>query len=291
VSPEVSVVMSFRHTGPDLDLAISSVLSQTFEDWELLLINDGGSGNQMSSRVQLDDRRIRHLGSNINLGLPARLNQGVALADGRLIARLDADDMMHPERLSQQVLAFQESPDLDVIGSRAFMIDERGAIRGRFGEPKDISTLQAAVKGIVFTHPTVVAKKAWLQQNPYREDLRRSQDKELWIRTFSTSRFLRLDDCLTYYRVPTRVRLATYRETCRADREIYRRYVPSCITTRERRKLVLTSHAKELAYVLARGTRQDSRLEKRRAEPLSDIDIQRGLDGLQRIFKTAGVPR
>jgi len=101
--PLVSVGIPFLNPGPYLDLAVRSVFAQTYPNWELILVDDGSTDGSYERATAIQDPRVRVLRDGQNKGLPARLNEIVRLAKGELVARMDADDAMHPLRLAKQV--------------------------------------------------------------------------------------------------------------------------------------------------------------------------------------------
>lgn len=127
VSPRVSVILPLYNGLPHLLDVSESVLAQTYDDFELLLIDDGstdGSGPACDAFAERDGRVrvLRHPGG-VNRGLVASLNLGLAEARGDLIARVDADDRSYPDRFAKQVAFLDANPDVGVVGSQADSFD------------------------------------------------------------------------------------------------------------------------------------------------------------------------
>lgn len=154
---------------------IESILAQTLIDWELV-VTDDGSTDQSVEKVKsyLSDKRITLVCDGEHQGISARINQQVAMARGEFFARMDADDVMMPERLALQVKYLQEHPEVDVCGTGA-------------GE-------------WTFIHPTVMGRTEWFRNHPYRSECDGCEDWDLWLRTKKCSAFGYLDDPLIYYR-------------------------------------------------------------------------------------------
>lgn len=116
---DVSVVLPFHDAESTLEAAIASIVGQTFQEWELLLIdNDSTDGGPMiARRWSGSDPRIRLL-SEARVGIAYALNTGLDQARGRYVARMDADDIAHPERLAKQVAWLDAHPDVGVLGTR-----------------------------------------------------------------------------------------------------------------------------------------------------------------------------
>jgi len=123
----VSVVMPVYNGEKWLAYAIDSILHQSLADFELIAVDDGSTDG---SRKLLDDAarrdsRIR-TADQPHLGVAAALNRGIALARSQVIARMDADDLSHPDRLQKQLAFLDKHPRVAALGSWARVIDERG---------------------------------------------------------------------------------------------------------------------------------------------------------------------
>jgi len=201
----LSVLLPFRNAAPTVRAAVRSVLEQTERDFELLALDDGStdsSGDLVRAEAS-GDARVRVLGDARSLGLAARLNQALDLAGGTLLARMDADDVCHPDRLRLQAKALDADPSLDLVGSSVVVLDgdEPRGIR-RF--PSSHETIVAhRWRGIPIAHPTFMARAAWLRRHRYDETFTRAQDQELLLRTSASSRFGNVAAALLGYREPT----------------------------------------------------------------------------------------
>lgn len=173
--------------------AIQSVVNQTFQDWELYLINDGSTDGSsvIMQEYALRDTRIKVIDDGQNKGLVTRLNQSVEIAVGKYYARMDADDIMYITRIEEQVMFLESHPDVDVLGTSIMIIDNNNDIVGA-----DMCT----GKVNRFIHPTVMGKLEWFRANPYCEWALRAEDMELWNRTASKSNFWALNKPLLFYR-------------------------------------------------------------------------------------------
>jgi hypothetical protein len=114
---------------------------------------------------------------------------------------MDADDIMHFQRLEKQILFLKNNPTVDIVGSSYYAINSSNAILGfRKGNlvPKSINDI---LKNGCFAHPSVMGKLSWFQNNKYDGNWERMEDLELWIRTFSFSKFRNIQEPLLFYRV------------------------------------------------------------------------------------------
>jgi glycosyltransferase involved in cell wall biosynthesis len=199
--PEVSVVMSMHNAAATIEQAIRSLQWQTLTDWELILIDDGSSDDSIQIVAAMGERRINIQSDGKRLGLAARLNQGVGLARGRFIARMDADDVCFPERLAKQVAHLRDHQNVDVVASCAAVFSEAGDLIGIMQAGRDRQTIGAdPFRGFPFPHPTWCGRADWFRRHPYNASLRRAQDQELLLRCYSQSSLAGMPEVLLGYR-------------------------------------------------------------------------------------------
>ena len=110
--------------------AISSVLAQTYDDWELIVVDDGSNDSTPDILMSYSDSRIKVLRHEQNRKVAACCNRAMSVASGRYIARLDADDACLPTRLAEQVSYMEANPDAALVGSAAYEINEEGVRTG-----------------------------------------------------------------------------------------------------------------------------------------------------------------
>ncbi|MEN6301484.1 MAG: glycosyltransferase family A protein, partial [Armatimonadia bacterium] len=128
--PTVSVGIPFYNSEATLLNSVRSVFAQTFQDWELVLMDDGSTDGSLEVARSIDDPRVRVISDGKNLRLPGRLNALHRVTKGRYIARMDSDDLMHPRRLEEQVALLDERPDVDVVGTLMYAMDARKGVHG-----------------------------------------------------------------------------------------------------------------------------------------------------------------
>ncbi|AOW20103.1 glycosyltransferase family 2 protein [Urechidicola croceus] len=209
----VSVGIPFYNSEKYLADAIKSVLNQSYNNIELILIDDGSNDTSIdiARKFESSDNRVKLISDGENLGLPSRLNQLSKLANGKYYARMDADDIMHPDRLKKQVKYLIAHPEIDLLGSGLISIDNENNITGvRKGTFRDGFSLENVLKATWCVHPTITGKTKWFKNNPYDENLRRAQDYELWIRTVDKSNFVRLGEAYLFYREASTPSLPKY---------------------------------------------------------------------------------
>jgi glycosyltransferase involved in cell wall biosynthesis len=198
-TPKVTIGIAFRNPGKYFELALKSVFSQTFSDWELILVNDGSSDDSLALARSIKDPRVRVYSDGLTKRSNLRMNELVSLARAPYFFIMDADDIMHPERLQRQYAELVRHASDTVIGTGAYAIDGDSKI---VGMRRPIGKLSGFALHQSFVNPSVAAAAEWFRRNPNSESFvfHRAQDAELWCRTASHSNFVNLPELLLYYR-------------------------------------------------------------------------------------------
>lgn len=230
----VTVGIPFFNNEKTLLDAIKSVFCQTFQDWELILIDDGSSDNSLNIARRIKDPRVRLISDGVNKGLSARLNQIALLAKGEYIARMDADDIMHPNRLQKQVEFLDAHPDVDFVATATYIIDDRNQVTGKRGDiirgdiMSNISTKDVLRRPSI-AHPTITGRTVWFRNNPYDPLFGRAQDLELWCRTFGRVQAAILSEPLFFYRELGSFNISKYIASKKKVMKIITKYGPSIV--------------------------------------------------------------
>ena len=200
--PLLTVLLPCCNGGSTLGLALHSILSQTFVDFELIFLNDGSTDDSVEIALSFHDPRIRIMGGPERCGLPKRLNQGIANARGQFIARMDADDISFPQRFEKQVAYLQAHPEVDLLGCRAVVFRNSCETIGLLPFAPTHERLCAQLwRNIPLPHPSWMGRRSWFQRHQYRlPEVRRAEDQELLLRSCKDSRYACLDDVLLAYR-------------------------------------------------------------------------------------------
>jgi glycosyltransferase involved in cell wall biosynthesis len=202
-SPLISVLMPAFNAAEYIGDAIRSILSQSFTNFEFIIINDGSSDQTRSIIESFNDKRIR-LHNQQNLGIAKALNVGLALARTDLIARFDADDIALPDRLQKQWQAFEQDAELVVAGSAVDYIDEAGQHVFTWNPPASahhsILGLQKTV--CPFIHSSVMFRKdPILDMGGYNEHAHSFEDHLLWLQVRNRGRLLNTTEPLIKVRL------------------------------------------------------------------------------------------
>ena len=200
----ISIGIPFYNAESYLEYAICSVLAQTYLYWELILIDDGSSDNSLSiaNKYAGNDDRIRVISDGENRKLPNRLNQIINEANYDYIARMDADDIIHPNRLKLQLDFLKANAEYDLVSTGIVSIDNYNNVYGYRNVAKIVNNFEKVEKSYPIVHASILAKKRWHVRNLYDESRPRSQDYELWCRAISNQdlKIAVLPDLLYYYR-------------------------------------------------------------------------------------------
>ena len=179
----ISVLMATNSFNDYLRLALQSIIAQTFTDFEILLVANGPESNEIENFVRSafpEERRIRIIKSIIPQ-LSYALNLGIDHAQYDYIARMDADDIAHPERLERQ-LAYLLEHDLDVVGTAVNIINSSGKLIGFRSVPAKNSINKSLPFKNAFVHPsTMIRKAALIKVRGYNAGFN-SEDYDLWLR-------------------------------------------------------------------------------------------------------------
>lgn len=254
-----------------ISYAIQSVLTQTHFNLELIITDDGSNDKSMEIVNAIADPRIILLSDGENKGISYRLNQQIELAQGKYFFRMDADDIMFPDRIKKQIEFLENNPDVDVVGSSSVVIGDRNEILG-FRSTINITNLKKTLCQVFFNHPTVAGRTAWFKVNKYNLLLSGVEDFELWHRTFLTSKFFNLPEPLLFYRDPLSFKIDTYLFRHKQIRKVY--HSSKFLFDKPWLKcfLIFKSKAKDFAAIFATVFRIDSLLIKNRNQHLNKIE-------------------
>jgi glycosyltransferase involved in cell wall biosynthesis len=199
----VTVLMAAYNEGSRVRLAVESIQSQTYADWDLLIVDDASTDStpEILQELAASDQRISILRNQVNRGLAASLNIGWRKARGDLIARMDADDVSLSHRLQRQVAFMTEQPEVAVLGGGAELTNAEGHDLGWALRPETHVELASRILfENPFFHPTVMVRRSFYEAlNGYDEGLRRAQDRDLWFRGYRRFRFHNLREPLIRY--------------------------------------------------------------------------------------------
>lgn len=209
MSIKISVVMAVYNAQAFLQEAIDSILCQSFEDFEFIIVNDGSTDESFKiiQKYAAQDYRIQFI-NQINMGLSFSLNNGLKLAKGKYIVRMDADDISLSHRLYTQYEFIESNPDFVLVGSNANVIDCKGNFIYKTSQKLSNSDIKAVLPSNPFIHPSVIIRRdAVLACGGYNEELiHHVEDQVLWNTLANYGKFANIKDSLIQYRkVPSSI--------------------------------------------------------------------------------------
>ena len=200
----VTVLMSVYNGQRYLRASIESILGQTWQDFEFLIINDASEDESRNIILSYPDPRIRLVDNALNIGLTKSLNHGLQMARGRFVARQDADDISGPTRLEKQVRFLNTHPEVALVGAKAQTIDANGK---KQNIQLRIPTDEVAIRWVLmfqnpFIHSSVMFRPRIVldKLGGYNESFIRAQDYELWSRVARGYSPANLPDILVSHR-------------------------------------------------------------------------------------------
>ena len=203
MTPKISVILPVYNAQSYLQESIESILNQSFEDFELIMINDGSTDGSLSIMESYTDQRIRIINQS-NAGLPISLNRAIAQARGQYLARQDADDISLPERFAKQVAYLDTNPQCALLGTWAQILVENTPTDRSLSHPHLNSDIQLKLLFFnCFVHSSVMIRKRALETSGlYPEDPEKfpPEDYDLWLRIAKHWDVANLPEILLQYR-------------------------------------------------------------------------------------------
>lgn len=203
IEPKISVLMSVYNGEKFIDSAIRSILHQTFQDFEFIIIDDASTDSTPDILRKFTDPRFKISRNNENLGLTKSLNSGLSAARGEYIARMDADDISLPHRLEVQYDFLKNRPEYALVGSSYYKIDEEGNIISLVPVLTSDQEIRTGLKAQNwFCHGSVLMRKESLvASGGYNERFIYSQDYDLWLRMSESFLVANIEEPLYSWRV------------------------------------------------------------------------------------------
>ena len=249
MSELLTIGLPFYNDSLTLELAIKSVFAQTYQNWELILVDDGSTDGSLNLAKKITDKRVQLISDGENKGLIFRLNQIASLAKGKYLARLDADDLMQSTRIQKQVEYLENNPDVDLVDTGAYSIYRNGMPKGKRGLDDINTDAKQVIKHAMLLHASVAGKTSWFINNPYDKEYVRAEDYELWCRTFKYSKFGRIKEPLYIVR-EGKINIRNYLKSSQTIRKIVKKYGRGILSFFDLNKTLFILRSKEFAYLL-----------------------------------------
>ncbi len=200
--PLISVLMSVYNGEKFLKEAMESILSQTLPSFEFIIFDDASTDSTRAILQSFSDPRLKLINNEINIGLTKSLNKGLALAKGKFIARMDADDIALPDRLKTQVSYLNGHPDIALVGSWAEVIDEWGQTKKIDKPPVDPRVIEyELIFGNPIYHSSIMFRRdEIIQAGGYSEEYRHIEDFEMYSRLVNRFKIANIPRVLLRFR-------------------------------------------------------------------------------------------
>lgn len=214
--PTISCIMPAYNAEKYIMIAIDSILSQTFRDFELIIINDGSTDNTEKIILSYNDPRIVYIKNEHNLKLIKTLNKGIYAARGRFISRMDSDDKALPNMFKRELREFDIHPDAGIVNTLTYHMNTEGkGIRPNlqfFHTSPEVCSVVCFYSNMI-SHPGVMVRGDLMRKYRYNDNeaYLHFEDQELWCRMF-------LDGVKCY---TTKERLLFYRESPTSINALY----------------------------------------------------------------------
>lgn len=199
--PKVSVLTPIYNTKPEyLKECIESILNQTFKDFEFLILNDSPDNIEIEKVVKsYDDKRIKYIKNEKNLGISESRNKLLSLAQGEYLAIFDHDDISMPDRLEKQVAYLNDNSDIGVVGCNTLWFPQNTVMKYKTNN-NDIK--QSLLQGCAIPHSGAMIRKSIMIDNNIKWEAEYSpaEDYMLWIRLLDKTMFHNISEILLKYR-------------------------------------------------------------------------------------------
>lgn len=179
--------------------SVTSVLNQTFKNFELIIIDDASRDDTVLKIRKFNDLRINLITKTVNSGYTKSLNHGIEISRGKYIARMDGDDICDSDRFKQQIQFLEANQDYILCGTKFRRVDGKPAHVLPENDEKIKSML---LRGNQFIHPSVMIRSSVLKKNRLKYDVSKepAEDYDLLVRLMSYGKFKNLDLKLLHYR-------------------------------------------------------------------------------------------
>lgn len=283
----ISIGIPIYNAEDYLEDAIKSVLAQSFEDFELILIDDGSTDNSLMIAKSFDDPRIKVYSDGLNKRLPARLNQIIKMANYDYIARMDADDLMDVDRLKIQFDYLKNNPNIDLVTSGMYSIGKSNEILGK-RIPKDkMMSASEILQGLTnLLHASMLARREWCLRNLYSVENVLAEDYELWLCAAIKNdlKYAVIQEPLYYYREIENVKKEKMIKGYNTQIDVIKRYFSGVISINMKNKIILKFELKKIIVKIFNIFNLMFILQMRRVNNITISDQERYKANLDKIL-------
>lgn len=219
--PLVSIITPLYNSEKFISETIESVLSQTYTNWEMIIVNDCSKdrGASIVEEYSKKDKRIKLFNNKKNMGVSFTRNRAIVLSNGKYIAFLDSDDLWHKEKLEKQIKMMEEK-NISLSYTAYTKINEDGSLRGKIKVPEKVN-YKGLLKGNIMGCLTVVVRKDILKDSKFKQT--KQEDYILWLELLKKVDFsYGLQESLAFYRVLNNSRSSNKVDLVKFNWKIYR---------------------------------------------------------------------
>ncbi|WP_298535113.1 glycosyltransferase family 2 protein [uncultured Algibacter sp.] len=259
----ITIGLPFYNAENYLEMAIKSVFAQTYEDWELILMDDGSTDRSLEIAKSINDPRVRVYSDGKNKKLAARLNEIVALAKYDFLARMDADDLMSTKRIETQLHILKKNPNIDLVSTGTISITNDLIYLGSRGANlSELSFTDILYKKATPLHASIVCRTDYFRRNKYDESIKIAQDYDLWLRVSKKNdlKIRLIPDLFYYYREESSATAKKILIAYKNERVMYKKYAGNKFY-----KLWIKSKFKSVIVWLIAMIKKEDLLLKRRS--------------------------
>lgn len=199
-NPTVSIVMPVYNGEEYIGLAIESIINQTYQDWELVIVNDGSTDKTEDVVRSFEDKRIKLLTNSTNKFISYSLNRGVEFSGSKYVARMDCDDIAKPDRIQKQVDFLEEKPEYGLVGTRWVNF---GYKTGKVQLPvEDDDIKRELLHNCCILHPSIMLRRSLINAHglTYSLEMKKTEDYELYSRLVQHTKIYNIPEYLMEYR-------------------------------------------------------------------------------------------
>lgn len=264
----ITIGIPFYNSERFIENCVQSVLNQTYKNIEIILLDDGSKDSSLQKVKQFNDTRIKIISDGVNKGLIFRLNQLVTISKGDYFARMDADDVMFPDRIEKQLELFTSNLKVDVVFGDAVSIDKENTILG-YKNSQKVKSRKDVLKGVFPIHPTVMIRREILLENPYKEGYFQMEDMELWYRLVEKYSFKNMNRPLLFYREDSSNNSRKHLKMIKGKLKFADTYKETDVN---KIKMLIESFVKYLVYFILEILKKEHLLLNKRFRPLNQSE-------------------
>lgn len=210
----ISIVTSTYNRKDRLKRAIESVLTQTYDDWEMVVVDDASTDGTEQIVASFGDKRIRYIRRKKNFGNDTRpKNRGIKASSGEYIAFLDDDNVYRPDHLAILVKEMERNPEADVVYGDRWVVDDDGELPARLGVASDYNPSVLMQRNYIDTSDVLIKKEALLRVGGFDERYKKYVDWNLWVRLAKMgAKFLHVPSVITDYHLHKNMKSVTVKD-------------------------------------------------------------------------------